>query len=60
MQAVEIKAHADKLYAAMGSKALAEAAQKARLYEERGDTAEAVTWRRIEKALHEAHGPRAK
>lgn len=60
MHAVEIKAHADKLYAALGGKALAQAAHKARDLEERGDKAEAETWRRIEKALQQAHGPRNK
>ena len=60
MHAVEIQEHADKLFAAMGPKALAEAAQKARLYEERGDREEAATWRRIEKALVQGQGPRVK
>jgi hypothetical protein len=60
MHAVEIQQHADKLYAALGPKALAEAAQKARHFEERGDAEEAATWRRIEKALVQGHGPRAK
>lgn len=60
MHAVEIKAHADKLYAALGPKALAEAAHKAKQFEERGDQGEAETWRRIEKSLIETHGPRSK
>lgn len=60
MHAVEIQEHANKLYAALGPKALAEAAQKAKQYEERGDRAEAETWRRIEKALVQSQGPRVK
>ncbi len=60
MHAIEIQEHADKLFAALGPKALAEAAQKAKLYEERGDKEEANTWRRIEKALVQNQGPRAK
>lgn len=60
MHAVEIQEHANKLLAALGPKALAEAAQKARQFEERGDKSEAETWRRIEKALVQSQGPRAK
>lgn len=60
MHAVEIQEHADKLFAALGPKALAEAAHKAREFEERGDKEEATTWRRIEKALIQSQGPRMK
>ena len=60
MLAVEIKAYADKLYDAIGPKALAQAAQRAKHFELRGEKDEAATWRRIEKALQETHGPRAK
>lgn len=60
MHAIEIQEHADKLFAALGPKALAEAAQKAKTCEERGDQDEAATWRRIEKALVQSQGPRVK
>lgn len=60
MHAVDIKAHADKLYAALGPKALAEAAHKARQFEDQGNRDEADTWRRIERSLIATHGPRAK
>ncbi len=60
MHAVEIQEHANKLYAALGPKALAEAAQRAKGYEQRGDQQEAVMWRRIERALVQSLGPRVK
>ncbi len=58
MHAVEIQDHARKLMEAAGPKAIAEAAQKARSFEEQGDKAQAETWRRIEAALREMQGPR--
>lgn len=60
MHAIEIQEHADKLFAALGPKALAEAAQKAKSFEDRGEREEAATWRRIEKALVQSQGPRVK
>lgn len=60
MQATEIHDHARRLYEAMGPKALAEAARKAREYEDRGAREEAADWRRIEAALDAMRGPRAK
>lgn len=60
MQAVEIHDHARKLFESMGPKALAEAARKAREYEERGASDVAADWRRIEAAIAEMRGPRAK
>jgi hypothetical protein len=60
MQAVEIHEHARKLYDVMGPKALAEAARKAREYEAQGAKSDAADWRRIEAALSEMRGPRAK
>lgn len=59
MLAVEIQAHARKLMEAHGTKALAEAAQKARTFEEKGDVEQAATWRRVEAALRQLQGPRA-
>jgi hypothetical protein len=57
MNAVEIQAHARKLYEAHGTKALAEAAQMVRELEERGDKRFAEDWRRIRAALQQMRGP---
>jgi hypothetical protein len=57
MNAVEVQAHARKLYEAHGAKALAEAAQMARQFEEAGDKSQAEDWRRIEAALMQMRGP---
>ena len=59
MQATAIRKYARKLLAAHGDKAVAEAAQKAKGYEQQHDIEEAKTWRRIEAALREMQGPRA-
>jgi hypothetical protein len=58
MHAVEIQDHARKMMAAHGAKALAEAAQKAKAYEEAGEKEHANDWRRIEAALRQMQGPR--
>jgi len=42
-----------------GPKAIAEAAQKVRLYEEQGDNEQAQDWRNIENALKLLRGPSA-
>ena len=57
MNAVEVQAHARKLFEVHGPKALAEAAQMVRQFEERNDTRLAEDWRRIEKALQQLRGP---
>lgn len=57
MLAVEIQEYARRLLEAHGDKALAEAAQKAKAFEESGDNEHAAEWRRIEQALRELHGP---
>jgi hypothetical protein len=57
MQAIGIEEHARKLLAAHGTKAIAEAAQKAKALEEQNELEEAKTWRRIEAALREMQGP---
>lgn len=57
MHAIEIQEHARKLYAALGSKAIVEAAQRAKRYEADGATADARTWRKIEQALLQGQGP---
>jgi hypothetical protein len=58
MHAIEIQEHARKLRDAHGGKALADAAQKARAFEQQGNADEAQTWRRIEAALRQMQGPR--
>jgi hypothetical protein len=57
MQATEIQDYARQLREAHGFKAIAEAAQKARAFEQQGDTEQAQTWRRIESALKLQQGP---
>ena len=59
MNAVEIQTHAQKLYSAHGTKALAEATQKVREFEQRGDKQQALDWKQIESALHQMRGPNA-
>ena len=58
MQAVEIHDYARQLWEAHGLKAIAEAALKARRFEERGESERARNWRRIEAVLLEMRGPR--
>jgi hypothetical protein len=58
MQATDIQEHARKLRDARGDLALPQAAQKAREFEQKGDTKQAETWRRIEAALRQMQGPR--
>jgi hypothetical protein len=59
VNAVEIQTHAHKLFEVHGTKALAEAAQMVRQFEERGEKSLAEDWRRIEKALQQLRGPNA-
>jgi hypothetical protein len=58
MHAVDIQDHARKLMETSGPRALAEAAQKARTFEEQGEKEQAKDWRRIEAALRQLQGPR--
>ena len=51
MQTIDIQDYARQLFDAHGPKAIAEAAQKARAFEEKGEREQAQTWRSIEKAL---------
>jgi hypothetical protein len=53
----EIHDYARRLMEAHGPKAIAEAAQKARAFEDRGDADQAKTWRDIEQALLLMRGP---
>lgn len=58
MHATEIQSYARKLMDAHGTKAIAEAAQKAKSYEDQGNKTEAANWRKIEAALKLMAGPR--
>ena len=58
MHAIGIQEHARKLRDEHGDKAPAEAAQKARAFEQQGNSDLAQTWRRIEAALRQMQGPR--
>jgi hypothetical protein len=57
MHTIEVQEHARKMFEALGPKAEAEAAQKARALEEKGNKAQADDWRRIEGALRLMRGP---
>ena len=54
---MEIYDYARQLLEAHGEMAVVEAAQKARSFEESGQTEEAETWRGIEAALKLMRGP---
>jgi hypothetical protein len=53
----EIHDYARQLFTARGDKAVADAAQKARAFEEKGNAEEAETWRHIEAAIKLMLGP---
>ena len=57
MHEAEISAYARQLYEAHGARAAAEAAQKARAFEEKGDEDQSTTWRRVEAAIKLMRGP---
>jgi len=57
MGEIEIHDYARQLLDAHGEMAVVEAAQKARTFEAKGQTAEAETWRAIEAALKVRRGP---
>jgi hypothetical protein len=57
MGELEINDYARQLLEAHGSRAVVEAAQKAYSHEEKGQTEEVQTWRRIEAALKLMRGP---
>jgi len=57
MQLHEIHGYARRLAGAHGPRAIAEAAQRARLCEEQGDQEQAETWRAIERILMISRGP---
>jgi hypothetical protein len=58
MTATDIQQHARRLLDVQGTRAIPEAAQKAKSYENSGETDLAQTWRRIEAALMHMRGPR--
>jgi hypothetical protein len=57
MQETNIQDYARQLFDAHGDKAIVEAAQRARSFEEQGNTEEAATWRHIESTLQMMRGP---
>lgn len=57
MNAADISALARHLFETQGSKAIAEAAQKAASFERSGDKEQARTWRQVEAVLMEMRGP---
>jgi hypothetical protein len=57
MHTTEIQEYAQQLFDAHGFKAIAEAAQKARAFEAKGESEQAHTWRQIEAALMHMRGP---
>jgi hypothetical protein len=57
MREIEVQDYARQLLEAHGAAAVAEAAQKARACEEKGEAEEAETWRHIEAALKLMRGP---
>ncbi len=56
---VEIFDYARRLFEARGPKAIAEAAQKAGSFEQRGEGEQARMWRQVESALRSMRGPTA-
>jgi hypothetical protein len=56
MEMTKIAEYARALYEAHGDKAEAEAAQKARHFEDAGDAEQAETWRSVRKAIAEMRG----
>jgi len=58
MEAAKIAEYARSLYNAHGDRAEAEAAQKAKQYQEEGNEAEAQTWQSVRRAISEIRGAR--
>jgi len=58
MSETAIHDYARQLWEARGSRAIAEAAQKASRFEAQHNTDEAKTWRNIEAVLKSMRGPR--
>ena len=58
MEHAEIQDYALRLMEAHGTKSIAEAAEKARHFEETGDPEQARDWRQIQQVLLSLRGPR--
>jgi hypothetical protein len=58
MNTADVSALARHLFQTQGTKAIAEAAQKAASFESAGDQEQAKLWRRVEGALQEMRGPK--
>ena len=59
MDEINIHDYARQLLEAHGDRAVAEAAQKASAYEQKGEKEQAETWRHIEAAIKIMRGPSA-
>jgi len=59
METIDVQDYARQLLEAHGLAAIAQAAQRAKTFEQRGDKEQARTWRRIEAALLQMRGPHA-
>jgi hypothetical protein len=57
MNATDISALARHLFDAQGSRAIAQAAQKAESFGKAGDKEQAKMWQRVESVLREMRGP---
>lgn len=57
MHEIDVQDYARQLLEVHGAKAVAEAAQKARAFEQEGKSEDAETWRHIEAALKLMRGP---
>ena len=58
MNRTDISALARHLFETQGAKAIAEAAQKAELFNRAGDREQAKAWEQVEAVLREMRGPR--
>jgi hypothetical protein len=59
MEHAEIQDYARRLMEAHGTKSIAEAAEKARRFEQAGDSEQARDWREIQQVLLSFRGPAA-
>lgn len=57
MNVADISALAHHLFETQGTRAIAEAAQKAASFERAGDEEQSKTWRRVEAVLRDLRGP---
>jgi len=57
MNVADISALAHHLFETQGTRAIAEAAQKAASFERAGDEEQSKTWRRVEAVLRDMRGP---